>query len=82
MPFYRQYSLQPRKEIGWWMKNNITGSSKIWSDLAVPIVESELEIESFISSYYLLDEQRYQDNDAERMAGLEISWCRIHSIIS
>lgn len=68
VPFYRQYSLQPRKEIGWWMKNNITGSSKIWSDLAVPIVESELEIESFISSYYLLDEQRYQDNDAERMA--------------
>ena len=68
VPYYRQYSLQPRKEIGFWMKNNITESTKIWSDLAVPIVESELEINNFISSYYLLDEQRYQDNDAERMA--------------
>lgn len=68
VPFYRQYSLQPRKEIGYWMKENITLPTKIWSDLAVPIVESELDLDMFISSYYLLDENPYQEDDADRMA--------------
>lgn len=50
------------------MKENITLPTKIWSDLAVPIVESELDLDMFISSYYLLDENPYQEDDADRMA--------------
>ncbi len=68
VPYYRQYSLQPRKEIGFWMKENINQKTKIWSDLAVPIVESELDLDYFISSYYLLNENRYQHDDSVRMA--------------
>lgn len=50
------------------MKENIKEETRIWSDLAVPIVESQLELSYFISSYYLLDEAPHQADDASRMA--------------
>ncbi len=73
IPYYRQYSLQPRKEIGYWMKDNLREDTKIWSDLAVPIVESEIDPKAFISSFYLLDETPYQEGDAQRIARALIS---------
>ena len=50
VPYYRQYSLQPRKEAGEWIKENVQGSDLIWSDLAVSIVESDRNPNWFISS--------------------------------
>ncbi len=65
VPFYRQYSIQPRKEIGFWIKENIDDESLIWSDLAVPIATSEKNPNQFISSNVLLDNQfnDYIDNE-------------------
>ena len=54
VPYFRQYSLQPRKEVGTWIKENVEGEEVIWSDLAVSIVESDRDPKSFISSDKLL----------------------------
>lgn len=54
VPFYRQYSLQPRKEVGAWLKEHINDEQLIWSDQAVAIVESGRDPSLFISSDKLL----------------------------
>ncbi len=54
IPFYRQYSLQPRKEVGKWIQGNIQDDQIIWSDQAVAIVESKRDPKLYISSDKLL----------------------------
>ena len=64
VPFYRQYSLQPRKEAGYWMAENIEPGAKVWSDMAVTIVESGLDIHDFYSSETLIPKTEREHVDA------------------
>lgn len=50
IPYYRQYNLQPRIEMGTWMHQNLSDTNTIWSDNAVSIAQSGLEIRQFKSS--------------------------------
>ncbi|MEQ9309174.1 MAG: hypothetical protein RLN90_06935 [Balneolaceae bacterium] len=54
IPYYRQYSLQPRKEVGRWIQENVMEDQIIWSDMAVAIVESERNPNLYKSSDKLL----------------------------
>lgn len=54
VPYYRQYSLQPRKEVGRWIQENVKDDQLIWSDQAVAIVESKRDPNLFISTDKLL----------------------------
>ena len=40
--------------MGYWMYENIDKNERIWSDLAVPIVESKLDYDQFYSSDTLI----------------------------
>ncbi len=53
IPYYRQYNLQPRIDMGVWMHENLSDSDTIWSDNAVSIVLSDLGIRQFKSSNLL-----------------------------
>lgn len=54
VPFYRQYSIQPRIDVGHWIKEHINTKEVIWSDLAVAIVESDRSPDLYISSDNLI----------------------------
>ncbi|GAB5409804.1 MAG: hypothetical protein BalsKO_21690 [Balneolaceae bacterium] len=54
IPYYRQYSLQPRKEVGRWIQENVKDDQIIWSDQAVAIVESKRDPNFYISTDKLL----------------------------
>lgn len=54
VPFYRQYSIQSRKEVGYWLKENTNEEQMIWSDLATAIVESEKDPRRFLSSIKII----------------------------
>ncbi len=79
VPYYRQYSLQPRKEAGEWIKENVQGDDLIWSDLAVSIVESERNPSRFISSDKLIPKsirntESEEDFIADAIESKEISY--------
>lgn len=61
VPFYRQYNLQPRREVGYWMREHLDDSAKVWSDMAVSIVESKKNYHNFYSSEVLIPEKREAD---------------------
>lgn len=82
VPYYRQYSLQPRKEVGEWIKANVQGDELIWSDLAVSIVESERHPNLFISSDKLIpNEIKQTDREGDFIANAILSK-KIHYITS
>ena len=79
VPYYRQYSLQPRKEVGEWIKENVQGDDLIWSDLAVSIVESERDPNFYISSDKLIPKEIKQteieeDYIADAIVSKEINY--------
>ena len=53
IPYYRQYNLQPRIDMGIWIHENLSDADTIWSDNAVSIVLSDLDIHQFKSSNLL-----------------------------
>ncbi len=53
IPYYRQFSLQPRIEMGEWMNEQLTDAAIVWSDNAVSIAQSELPLTMFKSSNQL-----------------------------
>ena len=65
VPFYRQYNLQPRREVGIWMKENLNDSVHVWSDMAVSIVESEKDYHNFYSSEVLLPKSERENPDLD-----------------
>ena len=68
VPFYRSYSLQARKELGYWMKEHLGKNEVVWSDLAVAIVESDREAKLFFSSDRLVPKElRGTDEEAGRI---------------
>jgi hypothetical protein len=69
VPFYRQYSLQPRKEVGEWMAKNLETDTKVWSDLAVAIVESGYEPSNFHSSENLYPKNERGFENAHEFLG-------------
>lgn len=64
VPYYRQFSLQPRKEIGWWMAKNLPPHTQVWSDMAVSIVESRHNYHNFYSSEILIPKNEREHLDA------------------
>ena len=50
IPYYRQFSLQPRVEMGEWISENVTEADLIWSDNAVTLASSETHLQQFLSS--------------------------------
>ena len=79
VPYFRQYSLQPRKEAGEWIRENVPGNEMIWSDLAVTIVESDRDPRLYISSDNLVPKSiRGTENEPayilERIEELELEY--------